>query len=67
MKLTLGEECLILRRRARIHLVDVAKKLNTSHTMLSRIENGDKRPSREFALNYKGFLECAQDHSSDER
>jgi transcriptional regulator with XRE-family HTH domain len=56
MKLTLGEECLILRRRAKLHLVDIAKKLKTSHTTLSRIEIGDYRATEEKGLIYRGFL-----------
>ena len=67
MKLTLGEECLILRRRAKLHLLDIAKKVKLSHTYLSRIELDDERAKHEKALKYRDFLMSRQGDSADKR
>ena len=54
MKLTLGEECLILRRRAKLKLSEAAKALKITAMYLSLIEHGTRNPEK--ALIYRDYL-----------
>lgn len=58
MKLTLGEECLILRRRAGLRHCDITKPMKLSMMALSLIESGKpgNRVSSEKALKYRDYL-----------
>lgn len=60
MKLTLGEECLILRRRSGLFISHAAKAMKVCLSTISNIELERGRYSHEKALKYRDFLMSKQ-------
>ena len=61
MKLTLGEECLILRRRLRLKFRQTAKLAKISTGAIGLIERDSTRIPKPTVLKYKDFLESLRD------
>lgn len=57
MKLTLGEECLILRRRLRLKFIEASKLAKISPGAIGYIERDSTKIPKRTVLKYKDFLE----------